>query len=130
MKRRLQMQQMQQFNKTFAKIFEISAQSTEEEEKKATMNKQKFFRILGSLEYIKFKNDNLALLGVDLSGFEEEIMHIIYSILLDSLSKKDIILIHNYLYGEVLPMENEDESLDVEINSPEELWELISKNKK
>ena len=124
------MQQMQQFNKTFSKILEISAQSVEEQGEKATMNKQKFFRILGSLEYIKFKNDNLALLGVDLSGFEEEIMHIIYSILLDSLSKKDIILIHNYLYGEVLPMENEDESLNVEINSPEELWELISKNKK
>ena len=121
---------------TLFSIHKVPFRIKEKQLDKTSVNQKLFFDFLQSMQKIEIRREKLLDIGLDVTGYEDMFFQVIESLLNLTFNKKQLQLLHTYLYelspnpewdGTINLKVGEKEEKTVNFKTPKEVWDVLQK---
>jgi|TARA_A100001391_G_scaffold41346_3_gene23694 hypothetical protein len=121
---------------TFFSLHKVPFRIKQKQLDRTSVNQKLFFDFLQNMQRIEIRREKLLDIGLDVTAYEDMFFHVIESLLNLTFNKKQLELLHTYLYelapnpdwdGTIKLKINEKEERIVNLKTPKDVWEVLQK---
>ena len=121
---------------TLFSIHKVPFRIKQKELDKTSLNQKLFFDFLQTMQRIEVRREKLLDIGLDVTGYEDMFFQVIESLLNLTFNKKQLQLLHTYLYelstnpewdGTISLKLGDKEERVVNFKTPKEVWDVLQK---